>query len=176
MPFGDQTQSAKLAHHRGASGLGFQGGRAGIAMAIDNIARVRIDPTAGVIDQSRWVQRLETLGQTLRVILSPALIEKNPEDDGGMVVLVFYHVEQLNLEFTLSFRGGVVAAGHVLPDQQPEFVAPIIPSIRLNLDVLSSQVETGAFEKGNVGAQSIISGSGVDAVRPEALVQSADLE
>ena len=98
-------------------------------MAIHDVARVRIGPTAGVIHQARGVQVLETLGQTLRVILPPTFVEKYPEDDGGMIVKVLDHVKQFGLEFTLSFRGGVVAAGHVLPHQQSQFIAPIIPSI-----------------------------------------------
>src|SRR5271169_1505794 len=109
MSLRDEAQSAKLAHHGGASGLGFQGGRPRIAVAIDNVARVCVGPATGVVDQARGVQSLETLRQSRRVILPPAFVEEDPKDDGWMVVEILDHVKQFGLKFPLSFRGGVVA-------------------------------------------------------------------
>src|SRR3984957_20957204 len=176
MSLGNEAQTAKLAHHGGAVGFWFQGRRAWIAMAIDNIASMRIDPAAGVIDQTRRVKRLEALRQTLRVILPPAFIKKDPEDDRGMVVLILNYVLQLDFEFALPVRSGIIAAGHVLPDQKPKFVAPIIPTVRLDLDMFPCQVESGGFEKGEIGSERVIGRGGVDAIGPKALVQRADLK
>src|SRR5258708_10660842 len=93
-----------------------------------------------------------------------------------MVVKILYHVEQFCFELALARRGSIVSTGHVLPDQQAEFIAPVIPSVRLYFDMLSGEIESGALEKCDVGLQRLVGGRGINSVGPEPLIQSADLE
>ena len=54
-----------------------------------------------------------------------------------MIAPALDQAPQLHLELLLGLGGLVVAGGHVLPDQQAELVAPVIPAVRLDLDVLA---------------------------------------
>src|SRR5437879_2040925 len=69
-----------------------------------------------------------------------------------------------------------IAARHVLPDEQSKFVAPIVPTVRLDLDVLARQVEAELFGHFDVVAQRLVGGRGVKAIRPEALIQRSELK
>ena len=69
-----------------------------------------------------------------------------------------------------------IHARHVLPDQQPELITPVIPALRLDLDVLTGAVETEPQRFRDVEAQCLIRGCGVNSVGPESLIQWADLE
>ena len=92
---------------------------------------------------------------------------------------------QLGLELRLVNGDGIltiflvevgIRAGHVLPDHQAELVAPVIPPVRLDLDVLADAVEAELLHGFDVPAQRLLGRRGVEAVRPESLVQRAGLE
>src|SRR5580658_9490832 len=85
MSLNGEAQSTKFPDHYGTVGFRLQGRGPGIAMAIDDIAGVSVNPAAGVIDQARGVERLENLRQALRVVLPPTFVEEDPQDDGGMI-------------------------------------------------------------------------------------------
>ena len=72
--------------------------------------------------------------------------------------------------------GAFVAARHILPDEQAELVAPIVPAFRFNLDVLAGHVEAEFLQHFNVIAQRLVGRRGVKAVGPEALIERAKHE
>ena len=71
---------------------------------------------------------------------------------------------------------GCAAADHVLPDQHPQPVAVIIPSLRLHLYMLSKHVEAQLLHGDDIEYKRLVAGSGVQAVRPVALIQHAGLK
>ena len=75
------------------------------------------------------------------------------------------------LDVRLAAADAPVAGRHVLQDQQAELVAPVIPPIRLHLDVLARHVEAELFGDLNIVFERLVGGGGVDAVGPEALVE-----
>lgn len=90
-------------------------------------------------------------------------------DDGAVLVLPLG-----------AGRGGRALAAvhgrHVLPHQQPQAVRPVEPPLRLDLDVLADHVEAQVLVLLQVVPEGRVGGSGVEAVRPVALVQGAALE
>ena len=70
----------------------------------------------------------------------------------------------------------LIAARHVLPDQQSQPVAPVVPAVRLDLDVLAGHVEAQPPGDLDVVAQRLVRRCGVEAVRPEPLVERSELE
>ena len=102
-----------------------------------------------------------------------------------MVPIVPDHAGQLGLILWLVHGDAFFAvypiligirAGHVLPNQQAQLVAPVIPTGGLDLEVLAHAVKTMLLHRFDVPAQCLVGRRGVDAVRPESLVQRADLE
>ena len=67
-------------------------------------------------------------------------------------------------------------ADHVLPDQHPQPVAVIIPSLRLQLYMLSEHVEAQLLHGDDIEYKRFIAGGGVQAVRPVTLIQHACLK
>ena len=61
----------------------------------------------------------------------------------------------------LCGEGRVGAAGHVLPDEQPEHVGVVVPTTRLNLLVLPDRVEAERLVGLEVRAQRGVGRSGV---------------
>ena len=63
--------------------------------------------------------------------------------------MIRHHAHQFGLKLRYVDRlllGGVgIDAGHVLPDQQAQLVAPVIPAVRLDLDVLAGQLNPSLF-------------------------------
>src|ERR1051326_6534274 len=69
-----------------------------------------------------------------------------------------------------------VAAGHVLPDEQAQLVAPIIPAVGFDLDVLAGHVEAEFLGHFDVRAESLVGRRSVNAIGPKTLVEGAELE
>ena len=67
-----------------------------------------------------------------------------------MITTTLDHPLQFDFKLRAPFWCGIVGAWHVLPYKQAQFVAPIIPSLRLNFDVLSRKVETGSLQRFNI--------------------------
>lgn len=76
----------------------------------------------------------------------------------------------------LFFVSFFEAIGHVLPDEESQFVAPVIPTLRLYLDVFSYHVEAPFADILYLPPESFVGGGGVDSVGPVALVQRPHLE
>ena len=59
-----------------------------------------------------------------------------------MVPPALDHAPQFGLELLLVDSAVLLSPrGHVLPDQQAQLVAPVVPAVRLDLDVLAGQLK-----------------------------------
>ncbi|MNN21480.1 hypothetical protein D3C81_1348010 [compost metagenome] len=65
---------------------------------------------------------------------------------------------------------------HVLPDNHTQTIAMIIPSCRLNLDMLPNHVEAKLFSDFNIIDESFIGRCGIQAVRPISLIKNTVLK
>src|SRR5215472_18973711 len=65
---------------------------------------------------------------------------------------------------------------HVLPNHQPEMVGPVIPARRLDIDVFAHRVEPETLLRLQIELQGIVGWRGVEAIRPEYLIEQAELE
>ena len=136
------------------------------------------------VDHPRRVLCFHGVGDPGRVELAPALVEHHPPDDRGHAAQLVHHRRQLVLEILFRrgnrIRGGAhgnierhVQRRHVLPHHQPELVRPVIPPRRFHLGVLAHEIHPHRLGPLEVELQRLVGGRGVDAVRPEALVQRA---
>jgi hypothetical protein len=69
-----------------------------------------------------------------------------------------------------------IAVGHVLPNEQAETIAVMIPAGGLDLDLFARHVETEFLHGFDVGAEGFVGRCGVEAVGPPALVERTELE
>src|SRR5262249_14967741 len=146
-----EAEPAELAEHRGPARFGVGGARTRVGMNVVHVADLHVIPAAGTIDQPARVPLLRPARQPRGVVLAPALVENDPHDDAGVVVPPVEHPSQLELELpgrlrragnlALAEADAFVAAGHVLPDQEAQLIAPVIPAFRFDLDVLPRRVE-----------------------------------
>src|SRR5713226_2621501 len=79
-------------------------------------------------------------------------------------------------ELFLALRRFVVAARHVLPDEDAETIAVVVPARGLDLHVLANQVEPEAFRGCDVRAERGVRRRGVQTVRPPALIERTVFE
>ena len=103
-----------------------------------NISRAAIGPTAGPVDQPRRVVLLDPAENLMRVELAPPLVEWDPRDDAGMIVVRIDQRLQLVAKVGGRFRRTLevgslaadvtVAVGHVLPHHQSQPVAMVVPA------------------------------------------------
>ncbi|GAB3934400.1 hypothetical protein GCM10027614_07340 [Micromonospora vulcania] len=135
------------------------------------------------VDQAGRVLVLDVLRDPAGVgqrSLTPALVVRGVRHDGGGAAVLVDDLACLGLELRLLGVGGVdVLRGHrrdVLPDQQAESVGVVEPALRLDLDVLAHHVEAEVLVLLQVEGEGGVGRRGIQAVRPEALVQGADLE
>jgi len=61
--------------------------------------------------------------------------------------------------------------GHILPNKDAKFVAPMIPALRLYFDMFTYHVETKVLGCCNVKTYRFVAGRSIDSVRPETLVE-----
>ena len=108
--------------------------RTRISMYIHHMTHWVVSPATGTCDQSAWVSLHHKVGDVHSVMLTPAFIEHNPEDDAGMVPQLSHPHLRLALEYALGCLvcllhvDGVRDAGEVLPHQHTYLVCPVIPS------------------------------------------------
>src|SRR5262249_6448571 len=128
-------------NHGGALRIGLGGFRARVTVAVDDISDPFVGPSTGIIDQTRRIERFQPGNQPLSIILSPAFIKEDPDDDGGMAPAVFHDSLQFSFKLNSAFRSRIISAGHVLPNQKAQLITPIVPSIRFYLHMFASQVK-----------------------------------
>src|SRR5205085_217533 len=101
-------------------------------------------------------------------------VERHPRDDAGMIVLAIDERAQFLLVNRRGLRRAfhllavvatravparaLVAARHVLPDEQAELIAPVIPALRFHLHMLARHVEAELLGHLDVVAQRLIRG------------------
>ena len=181
-----QSEAAKFSQHHGAVRLGFRHCRSGITVNIMHIADVAIRPAAGAVHQPGGIVGLDSFGDAFGLELPPAFIERHPHDDARMIPSPIDKALEFALELLAGFlrafvvrvsgANETISARHVLPNQQPEFVAPIIPAVRFNLDVLAGHVESKLPGHFDVVTERLIRRRGVNAVGPKTLIQRSELE
>ncbi len=141
-------QSAELAQHRHAFVLQRRHAGAGVVVYVLHVAAALVGPAAGFVHRPRRVVLLNRGGNLRRVVLAPAFVERHPHDDAGVVPIGVDNALQFQFELrprelgpVAEFLARPTAAGHVLPDQQAELVAVVVPARRLDLDVFASHVK-----------------------------------
>ena len=127
--------------------------------------------------------------------LSPALVERRPDDDAGViavggddvapllpvVLLCLGAADGLGLAVPVGHIPRVVVVGyaaarHVLPYHEADAVAVFKPQVGLYLHVLAHHVESPFLGLLEIVDHSLVGGGCVDAVGPVALVERAHLE
>lgn len=86
------------------------------------------------------------------------------------------HPVELVFELLFAFRRAVRATRHILPDEHPEPISPVIPSFGLHLDMFAREIESEGSHYFDIVAEGGVGRCSQDAVGPEALVKGADLE
>ena len=182
-----KAQASELPEHGRAMLLGPRRAGARVDVDVVDVAGARhVVPAAGARHQPRRVLLLDEIDDPLRIVLSPALVERHPHHDRRVVRASVDQRLELRLELPRRLRGardvGVVAADvavaarHVLPDQEAELVAMVVPAVGLHLHVLPGHVEAELLRHLDVVPQRLVGRGGVDAVGPKALVEGAELE
>ena len=164
-------------------------------MGVVHVADAAVGPAARRIDQPRRVALPQKSVDFRDFVLTPAFVERHPHHDRREEREAVDQLGQLALELhggilrALGIQGGLrghaqiawfappqVAVRHVLPDQQPETVAMVVPAGRLDLDMLARGVEAEHLGHLDVVAQRFVGRSRVQSVRPPALVQGTEHE
>jgi len=125
-------------------------------MHINNMADIVIIPSAGTRDQPGRIQLHDITDNTLRIKLTPGLIKYHPENNRRAVIMLKDHLRKFlfklhtTRQINFTILQIVPHAGHILPDHQSEFVGPVIPACRLNLDMLANHVESKLLHQLNI--------------------------
>src|SRR5581483_6611061 len=100
-------------------------------MQREHIARAQVMPAAGADHQPRRVKVLDKVRDSRGIVLSPALVEGEPEDDAGMIAANGNDATELAFEFTgrlrhalnLFFRSRhrAMSTWQILPHEQAKF-------------------------------------------------------
>src|SRR5688572_27095500 len=135
MTFNGPPETAKLAQDAGSFRLDREHARTGVVVHVVHVPFAAVGPAAGTIDEPRGVELLREGEILIRLELPPAFIERHPADDAGVVLQALDDGCPFLAEDLLGLRGTfdvwrirpdvLVAAGHVLPDHQPELVAVV---------------------------------------------------
>ncbi len=200
--------AAELGKRQGADRLRpeFQGKE--IIVQAAQVAALLVKPAAGVVYQPCGIQAAYKIRGLQGVELSPALIKRNPANDGRMDAQGFYRIPCFTEKLLPPLRipagkkaaavpavlngnvhgvkkGGKVgdepvavgaaAAYHILPHQHSQPVAVIVPALRLYFDMLAKHIEAQLLHGPDIINKCLITGRGVKAVRPVALIQDAGL-
>ena len=161
----------------------------GIVVLVDDVAYAEMVAAAGSVDQAVGIHRLGPVGDLDRARLAPGLVVRHPYHDGRVIPelvddfapvgIVLVHrlaaahlrVSFQELPLAAPVGAATVAAGHILPYQHTELVAPVVPAVGLHLHVLADGVETEILGALYVKLQSLVVRGGVETVGPPALVE-----
>ena len=193
MAFERHADAAVFAQHVDAFGVGQVHRRLGIVVQVEDVARLQeMVAAAGGVDQAGRVVLFGPGGDFNGFELTPSFIERDPGHDARLAVEVVHDFAPLLAvagfrfdaahEFGAFVPAGVlpaaveVAAGHILPHEDAEAVAVVVPARRLHFHVLADEVEAPVLGFLNVEGKGFVGGGGVEAVGPPALVERAVLE
>ena len=120
-------------------------------------------------------QRLHRVGQLVGVLLPAGRFCTTQQAVGSLPVREaaqqrLQHIGQVGDEPQII---GAAAVDDVLPDDQAQTVAVVIPALRLDLGVLAQQVEAQRFHLAELPLHGCVRGRGIQALRPVALIQQA---
>jgi len=162
-----------------------------------------IVPAGGVINGARRVCVSYLFGDSCRVELPPAFVERHPHCNARAVIQKLDHFVELGFVFDAAFkilarekfvifiaqmnsgderRGNnsrIIAAAavyHILPHEHSEPVAVIVPAQRLDLYVLAQHIKAHVLGGLNVKNERLIRRGGVHAVGPVALIEQTVVE
>src|ERR1035437_8683111 len=117
-------------------------------------------PTIVVNDESRLIKRFRQVVKRFYVFLlllvskniidPPALIDRYPNNDGGMVVVLLDYILPLLREAMDVQAVEGMSVGHLTPHDQAQLVSPIEPPRVLYLLMLSNPVQPEALRHLNV--------------------------
>ena len=139
-------------------------------------------PTRSLVDEARRVEFAHKVDKEFRIVLvglTAALVEEDPHDDTGRVVVRLNKGCQFAFKVVAVVRAAlaaVVLTRHILPHHQAEAVTPVVPAARLHLDVFAHHIEAHLLHRDDVRHQRFVAGGGIDSIRPEALVERSHLE
>src|SRR5205814_1839130 len=115
-----------------------------------HVPTLAVHPSAGAVHEPRRIEFFDPGGQAGSVVLAPTFVEDYPHDDRRIVLMLLHQCAKFGFELRRELgRSAVVigffsftttSGGHVLPDQQSEFVAPIVPASGLDLYMFASHV------------------------------------
>ena len=153
-----------------------------------HVAHALIVTAAGMVDQPRGVEPADQPHCVFRVKLSPALVERHPQDDARAVLQLRDQLRQFACEVLAALRVRTgekavmtvlemnagderrgdgqqivlsAAGGHVLPDQHAQPVAVIIPAHGLDLDMLAQHVEAQTLHQFDIIDQRVVRRCGI---------------
>ena len=146
----------------------------------------RILPAVLAGDKAGGVKALdhavERIGQLLRLGLildeghAPALVQRHPGDQAGMVVVAGNCLGHVAHHVALLAVAQPIGAGQLAPHQQTHLVSPVQVAGILKLLMLTRAVVAHLQGQFDVLTQCIIAGSGQQTVGPVALVEDQALE
>ena len=127
--------------------------RRGIAMCISNVANLEVCPSGSSIHEAsvvgigvanNEVAPYSMIRSCIRV-LSPSFIIGHPDSNTRVLLQCCDNMQALIVEVLLNllFRADASAGtstGHILPDDESVAVAPFIPKVVLNLDMLTNHI------------------------------------
>src|SRR5262249_13601536 len=125
VPIDAEPQATELPEHRGPLWLGVGRPRTGVRVDVVDVANLHVVPTAGTVHQPGRIGGLDPVRDVSSIVLAPALVERYPHHDAGMVMKMIEHALQLQLELAgglgrardLALAGAdtLVTRWHVLP-------------------------------------------------------------
>ena len=145
-------------------------------METDRIAYTLIGIATCADHQPGRVQQLDGGSHVGNIKFTPALVEEHPCNHRWMVVQLRQHAPQFIAIMRATPLGPIIAHGHILPDQHPQPVRPVVPARRLDFHVFADKVEAERTRCFNVVAEGLIGGRSVQAIRPITLVEHAHLK
>ncbi len=187
-----EAEAAEFAEHAGAGRFEGWAGGIGIGVDIEGVADVHVGPAAGVVDEARGIPGFDFVGDGARpvqVVLSPALIPRDPHDDGGVTGKIGNDFFGFGFEvgfpligegwrfLVFSFIGiGKEGAGDILPDENAQAIAPRVVEFRFDLDVLAKHVAAVFLDGLEIKDHGFFIGRGVETIGPVALIEWTILE
>ena len=167
-----------------AGRLVHKAGRIKLAGKFHNLRSVELSPRLVERNPDNYaletLESLDDLFPLLVIIVFPFLRYVTVSTANETVVRPLVGLALDNVGITGARReplaGNITYARHILPNQHSFNVSVVVPSCRLYLDVLAYHIVAPFSGLDDVEAESLIGRSGIESVRPPALVKRSELE